>query len=153
MSALELRIPPVVLVLLFGAAMWGVGRMLPHADLAIPARTLWIAAFVVLALAITTAGIVAFRRHATTVDPRTPEEATTLVASGVYRRSRNPMYLGFLLLLTGWAFYVANWAAALLLPLFVLYMNRFQIRPEERALRQKFGAEFDRYAAAVRRWL
>jgi protein-S-isoprenylcysteine O-methyltransferase Ste14 len=153
MKALELRIPPLALVVLFGAAMWGIGRQFPQADLVIPARPLWIAALVALAFAIATAGVVAFRRHATTVDPRTPEMTTTLVATGIYRRSRNPMYVGFLLLLAGWAFFVANWAAAILLPLFVLYMNRFQIRPEERALRQKFGAAFDTYAAAVRRWL
>lgn len=153
MSALELRIPPVVLVLLIGAAMSGLTRLFPQADVAIPGRRVWIAVFVALALAITIAGVAAFRRHETTVDPRTPEQATTLVSGGIYRLSRNPMYLGFLLLLAGWAFYVSNWAAALLLPVFVIYMNRFQIRPEERALQARFGAEFEKYTAAVRRWL
>jgi protein-S-isoprenylcysteine O-methyltransferase Ste14 len=153
MGGLELRIPPVVLVLLTGAAMSGLARLFPQADLVIPGRRLWIAACVVLAVAITAAGIAAFRRHQTTVDPRKPEQASTLVSGGIYRRIRNPMYLGFLLLLAGWGFYVANWAAALLLPLFLLYMNRFQIRPEERALQARFGAEFEKYTAAVRRWL
>jgi protein-S-isoprenylcysteine O-methyltransferase Ste14 len=153
MNVLELRIPPVVLVLLFGAAMSGLARLFPQADLVITGRPIWIAVFVALAVAITVAGVAAFRRHKTTVDPRTPEQATTLVSGGIYRFSRNPMYLGFLLLLAGWAFYVANWAAALLLPFFVVYMNRFQIRPEERALEARFGAAFRDYAGGVRRWL
>ena len=153
MSTLELRIPPVVLVLLIGGAMSGLGWLFPDADLAIPARGWWIALFFVLAVGITAAGISAFRRHETTVNPRTPEQATSLVSNGIYRFSRNPMYLGFLLLLAGWGFYVSNWAAALLLPVFVIYMNRFQIRPEERALEARFGAEFEKYAATVRRWL
>jgi protein-S-isoprenylcysteine O-methyltransferase Ste14 len=153
MSALELRIPPVVLVLLVGGAMSCVARLFPQAELVVPGRRLWITLSVALAVGVTAAGISAFRRHETTVNPRTPDQATSLVSNGIYRFSRNPMYLGFLLLLAGWGFYVSNWAAALLLPFFVIYMNRFQIRPEERALQARFGAEFEKYAATVRRWL
>ena len=72
-------------------------------------------------------------------------------ATGGY--SRNPMYLGFLLLLLALACYLMNVAAMALLPLFVLYMNRFQIAPEERFLLQKFGAEYQAYCERVRRWL
>jgi protein-S-isoprenylcysteine O-methyltransferase Ste14 len=63
------------------------------------------------------------------------------------------MYLGFLLALAGWAAYLANAGAALLLPVFVAYLTRFQIIPEERALSAKFGAAFAAYASGVRRWL
>jgi protein-S-isoprenylcysteine O-methyltransferase Ste14 len=83
----------------------------------------------------------------------TPQQSSSLVATGIYRFSRNPMYPGFLLALLGWSVYLANWIAALLLPVFVVYMNRFQIQPEGRALLQKFGAQFSEYAAAVRRSL
>jgi len=76
-----------------------------------------------------------------------------LVARGIYRYSRNPMYLGFLLLLTALACYLMNAAAFILLPLFLLYMNRFQIVPEERHLLQKFGTEYQAYTTQVRRWL
>ena len=76
-----------------------------------------------------------------------------VVSSGVYRVSRNPMYLGFLLALAGWAVYLSNAGAALLLPAFVAYMTRFQIKPEERALLVKFGPEFAQYMSRVRRWL
>jgi protein-S-isoprenylcysteine O-methyltransferase Ste14 len=63
------------------------------------------------------------------------------------------MYLGFLLALCGLGAYLANVASAVLLPLFVLYLNRFQIEPEEHAMLRKFGPEYSRYMAAVRRWV
>jgi protein-S-isoprenylcysteine O-methyltransferase Ste14 len=76
-----------------------------------------------------------------------------LVMGGVYRLTRNPMYLAMLVVLAAWALVVSNFAAFLLLPLFVAYLNRFQILPEERALQARFGAEFERYRSSVRRWL
>ncbi len=99
------------------------------------------------------AGVAAFRRERTTVNPLTPGAATSVVSSGVYSRSRNPMYVGFLLALAGWAVYLSNVAAALLLPAFVAYMNRYQIKPEERVLLAKFGTAFEQYMARVRRWI
>ena len=102
---------------------------------------------------VSAAGVVAFRRSRTTVNPLSPEQASSLVVHGIYRFTRNPMYLGFLLALTGWSVHLANLAAVLLLPVFVAYMNRFQIQPEERALLQNFGARFAAYTQAVRRWL
>ncbi len=150
---LELRIPPVVLLLLFGLAMYGVSRAFPEANLAIPFR-LWLACLcAALGVFVTVAGLAAFRRHATSVNPMAPEQATTLVSGGIYRFSRNPMYLGFFLVLAAWCLYRANWAAAILLPVFVIYMNCFQIRPEERALEARFTAAFTQYAGAVRRWI
>jgi protein-S-isoprenylcysteine O-methyltransferase Ste14 len=73
--------------------------------------------------------------------------------SGIYRISRNPMYLGFFLLLTGLAIFLSNVIAIVILPLFILYMNRFQIEPEERVLTYLFGQEFVDYKLRVRRWL
>jgi protein-S-isoprenylcysteine O-methyltransferase Ste14 len=63
------------------------------------------------------------------------------------------MYLGFLILLLGWAMYVSNLVAFLFVPVFFVYMNRFQIEPEEIALMSRFGQEFVAYASQVRRWL
>ena len=94
-----------------------------------------------------------FRRGKTTVNPMTPEAASTLVTAGVYRWTRNPMYLGFGVALVGWAVWLANGAAFVPLFLYVLYMNRFQIGPEERALEARFGAAFTDYRKRVRRWL
>src|SRR6185436_8035975 len=98
-------------------------------------------------------GFVAFRRARTTVNPMKPESASSLVASGVYRITRNPMYVGLVLVLVAWATFLAA-PLALLGPLaFVLYIGRFQIAPEEVALTKRFGTEYADYKAKVRRWL
>jgi len=99
------------------------------------------------------AGALAFRQARTTVDPMHPAAATTLVIRGIYRHTRNPMYLGFLFALLAWALYLAKLSAFAILLLFVGYLTVFQIKPEERALRDRFGADFDAYATRVRRWL
>ena len=104
-------------------------------------------------LVICVAGVVQFRRAKTTVNPLTPETTTAMVTSGIYRFSRNPMYLGFLLALTGWAVFLSHVLVFVFLPLFVVYMNRFQIIREERALAAKFGRHFTDYRGSVRRWL
>lgn len=152
MNSLELRIPPVAVVIIFAALMASVAVIVP-AVIEIPARRPIAGALVLAGALVAVAGVLAFRRHKTTVNPLAPEQATRLVASGIYRISRNPMYLGFLLALAGWCVYLANGFAVILLPLFVAYMNRFQIQPEERALREKFGSSFDEYARTVRRWV
>lgn len=152
MRALELRIPPLALVLIFAVSMAAVACTVP-ASLAVPARVTVAVALAFAGAVVALAGVVAFRRQKTTVNPFTPDQSSALVASGIYRFSRNPMYLGFLLGLLGWAVYLANWGSALLLPGFVAYMNRFQIKPEERALEARFGQAFVAYARSVRRWL
>jgi protein-S-isoprenylcysteine O-methyltransferase Ste14 len=153
MRALEHRIPPPVIDATFALAMWGVARLLPGLSADWPGRT---PASVALALAgglVALAGLIAFRRHRTTFNPLRPESASALVSTGVYAFTRNPMYLGMLLVLVAWALYLSNLAAAALVPLFVPCLNRLQILPEERVLRAKFGAAFDAYAARVRRWI
>lgn len=152
MPNLELRIPPLALVLMCAAAMAATACTVP-ASVNIPGRWAIAGACVFLGAAVALAGVLAFRRNKTTVNPLTPQQSSTLVASDIYRFSRNPMYLGFLLALLGWGVYLGNWAAALWLPVFVAYMNRFQIRPEERALADLFGPQFAAYARSVRRWL
>jgi protein-S-isoprenylcysteine O-methyltransferase Ste14 len=153
MRALELKIPPPVVALLVGAAMWfAVGAIVAH-ELPFRAR---LVAFVAIALAggaIALAGDLEFRRARTTINPFKPENSTTLVMSGIYRFTRNPMYVGLTLVLVGWAAFL--WSAwALAGPvIFVFYITRFQIMPEERVLSAKFGAAYAQYAARVRRWV
>ncbi|NML16896.1 methyltransferase family protein [Azohydromonas caseinilytica] len=150
---LELRIPPVLLVLITGAGMFLLARAFPRWTMPLPGRVPLALALAATGAAVALAGVAAFRRARTTVNPITPQASSALVVSGVYRFSRNPMYLGFLLLLCGWAVLLAHAPAALLLPLFVAWMNRFQIRPEERALAARFGDGYAAYARRVRRWL
>ena len=89
----------------------------------------------------------------TTVDPTVPEKASTLINQGVYRLTRNPMYVGFACFLIGWAGYLADPLAFLLVPVFIWYLTQFQIKPEEQALSQLFGEEYQHYCQQVRRWL
>jgi protein-S-isoprenylcysteine O-methyltransferase Ste14 len=133
--------------------MWLVALPFPGLDLDLPARHEAMLAALGVAFAIGGAALAGFHRARTTVNPLTPQASSALVTSGIYRRTRNPMYLAMLVILAGWAWVVANAAALVMLPLFVVYLNRFQIRPEERALQARFGAEFERYRASVRRWL
>jgi len=150
---LELKVPPVLLLALLAAGMYGLARVLPAWTFAVPARAVAGVALAGLGGAVGLAGVVAFRRSRTTVNPHTPGKASSVVTHGVYRWTRNPMYLGLLLALGGWAVFLANAAALAGLPAFVAGMNRFQIEPEERILSAKFGPAYASYLAGVRRWL
>jgi protein-S-isoprenylcysteine O-methyltransferase Ste14 len=152
-NALELKIPPVPLAGVFIALAWLLATLLPALHVEWPWRGPVGAVLAATGVTIAIAGVISFRKARTTVNPLRPGEATTLVASGIYRWTRNPMYLGLLLLLAGCVWFLGNAAGLLLLPLFVAYMNRFQIGPEERALRQRFGEGFDVYQRSTRRWL
>ena len=154
MSKLELRVPPVIVVAICALAMWLIARELAPGPLSVPARLGLAATLAVVGVTLALAGIREFRAARTTVNPLQPEQAAAMVTSGVYRFTRNPMYLGMFCLLVAWAAWLGRLAPFLaVLPAFVLYMNRFQIRPEERALEQRFGAAFREYAARVRRWI
>jgi protein-S-isoprenylcysteine O-methyltransferase Ste14 len=106
-----------------------------------------------LGVAISLAGVVAFRRARTTTNPLRPDAASALVVTGIYTRTRNPMYLGFVVMLLAWCAWLAHPVALLGIPGFVLWMNRLQIPAEERAIGALFGAEFEQYCARVRRWI
>jgi protein-S-isoprenylcysteine O-methyltransferase Ste14 len=153
MRALELKIPPLAVAVIIAAAMWGISSVAPEFGFVFAGRE-WVAViFSALGGVISISGIVSFRLAGTTVNPINPNAATSLVSSGIYRVTRNPMYLGVLFLLIGWAVYLANPLTLMGAVVFVLYMNRFQIAPEERALATKFGEDFTAYKARVRRWL
>lgn len=155
MSALELRIPPLLLTLLFAALMWLATTLLPSPDLslAMPWRLVVAGLPGGAGLVFVVAGVAAFRRARTTVDPARPGNASAVVASGIYGISRNPMYVGFLLLLAGWGVLLGHGLAYALVPACYLYLDRFQVQPEERILRERFGGEYAAYLQAVRRWL
>lgn len=141
------------LALLFALVMWGTAIPLPSLAISLPwHHALATTSLVTGILFILAAGVV-FRSAKTTVNPTKPDATSSLVVKGVYRLSRNPMYFGALLVLVGWALFLAHPLPFLFLPAFVVYMNRFQIVPEERVLSGKFGAEYDRYKQTVRRWL
>jgi protein-S-isoprenylcysteine O-methyltransferase Ste14 len=153
MRFLENRIPPPLVGLLIAAGMWAVARVTPV--VAVPELWRWtLAGLLVLAgLMLEGPAIAAFARAHTTVNPLKPQGATSLVTGGVYRVTRNPMYVGMAVILTGFALFLAAPAALPGPVAFVAYITRFQIVPEERVMRAKFGAAFEDYAARVRRWV
>jgi len=153
MRWLELKIPPLLVWLAIAGAMLGVAYSAPGLSYMLAGSSAIALALATLGGALAFAGVIAFRDKRTTVNPLTPGASSSVVSGGVYRVSRNPMYLGFLLALAGWAVYLSNAGAALLLPAFVAYMTQYQIKPEERALLAKFGSEFAQYMSRVRRWL
>lgn len=133
--------------------MWVAARAVPSLGFTPPARLGGALVLAGAGVAVALLGVASFRRAKTTVNPLHPEAASALVVTGIYRLTRNPMYLGMLLLLLGWAVYLAN-ALAFVFPVaYIPLMNRLQIRPEETALAAKFGAAFTAYQSKVRRWL
>jgi protein-S-isoprenylcysteine O-methyltransferase Ste14 len=152
-SLVELRAPPVAVALLAALLMTLLARSATGLRWPTPVR--FGAALLLFAtgIACAAAGVREFRRVSTTVNPLTPAAASAMVRSGIYRHTRNPMYLGMLPMLAGWAVWLASVAAGAVLPAFVLYMNRLQIEPEERALASLFGRDFEDYRRSVRRWL
>lgn len=153
MRALELKIPPVLVALAAGLLMGGLARAWPGLTIDVPHGRAIGSAFAVAGALLALAGVFRFRRHATTVHPHHPQRASTLVTSGVYRVTRNPMYLGLALMLVGACVRLGSPLALLGLVAYVAYMNRFQIGPEERALTGLFGEAYTAYTRSVRRWL
>ena len=153
MHTLELKVPPPIVALVMAIAMWLLSR-LPASPEALPiVRLLLAVGLAAVGVAFSLSGVLAFRRAQTTVNPLKPESSSSLVTAGVYKVTRNPMYVGMVFLLLAWAAFL--WSVLSLLgPLgFAAYMGRFQIAPEERALAGLFGAEYAEYKARVRRWL
>jgi protein-S-isoprenylcysteine O-methyltransferase Ste14 len=152
MNWLEARVPPPVISVAIAVVMWATTFFSP--EFRLPGRNLyWALLLLITGVACSASGVRQFRRARTTLSPLTPAAASLLVSSGIYRLTRNPMYLGMLLVLGAWAVFLASvWA--LVGPLcFVLYMNRFQIAPEERALEFLFSDDYLAYKSRVRRWL
>ncbi|WP_028461409.1 methyltransferase family protein [Nitrosomonas cryotolerans] len=153
MKVLELKIPPIVLVAIVAACMWAVSRIWPSLSFTILGATWLSSGIAVVGVCIILLGILEFISVGTTMDPRVPDRSTSLVVRGIYRHSRNPMYVGFLLVLCAWGLYLSSALSLLFLPVFIAYMNRFQIIPEERYMRDKFAEEYTKYTSEVRRWV
>ena len=151
--SLENRIPPPLVVVLIGAAIAVIAWFTPTLEIGSNVRFAVGGTAIALGALVAVQGARMFRRNKTTINPVDLESASALVTSGVFRFSRNPMYVGFTAMLVGWAVCLAApWA--LVGPVaFVLFTNRFQIIPEERVMRDKFGQAYDDYQAQVRRWI
>lgn len=147
------RVPPVALFLVIALLMWVVATWLPSWRMALPGRTAITVLLLVAAGAVGIAGVRAFGHARTTVDPLQPGKASALVTSGIYRHTRNPMYVALAIGLLAWTAWLGHPLSLLGIVAFAAWMNRVQIPAEERALRALFGAEFERYCREVPRWL
>ena len=153
MPSLELKIHPPVVALGFAAVMWLLAISLPLFTFFPPWRLHLGGGIALLGGLFALAGAIAFRKLRTTVNPLKPAQSSAVVTAGVYKITRNPMYVGLVLVLLGWAIYLGA-PLTLLGPIgFAMYVQRFQIIPEERVLLAKFGDQYSAYMAKVRRWL
>lgn len=153
MQALELKIPPPIVALLVILAMWGLAQFPPYWEIDPLVRYIISAVVTAIGVAFAVAGVVAFRLAKTTINPMQPGKATTLISTGIYRITRNPMYVGLLCVLLAWAVFLQSPWALLGPVVFFFWINYLQIIPEERALGKLFGEEYGRYQGRVRRWL
>lgn len=153
MDKLRLKIPPVIVVVLALALMKLISLVTPSSEFLLSLPSILPSLLVALGVVVAVSGVMEFRRHKTTLNPLLKTDATALVSGGIYQRTRNPMYLGMLLALIGGIFYWANLFTALGCVAFVVYMNRFQIEPEEEYLIGHFPDAFPEYMIRVRRWL
>jgi protein-S-isoprenylcysteine O-methyltransferase Ste14 len=147
------RVPPVAVTLVVAALMWALSRWWPSCSYALPGRELVTVALVLIAVAVGTAGLRAFQHARTTPNPLRPEKASALVTGGIYRHTRNPMYVALAIALLAWAVWLGHALATLGIVVFIGWMDRLQIPAEEGALRALFGDEFVHYCSKVRRWL
>jgi len=150
---IRLKIPPPIQGLISLGLIWTAGRYFPIFAFNLSYQT-WLAGLLVLGgFAIDIAGLLAFRKVQTTINPLRPQYASHLVIVGIYHVTRNPMYLGMLVVLLGAVVYFGNLSGFLVLPLFVFSINKLQIEPEEKSLDKLFGDSYQKYRADVRRWI
>ena len=150
---MRVRIPPPLLAVAAAALMWWLDRRMPVVRLLMPPwnRIGWV--FICVGFGIDLTSIAEFLRAKTTVNPIRIERAARLVVTGLYRVSRNPMYLGLLTVLFGWAVILGSLAPFLVMVTVERLLVVMQIKAEEAALAAKFGDEYVDYTRRVRRWI
>ena len=154
LERLNLKVPPLALTAGAAVVMVGAAYAAEGTPIVTPLLA-WVggSAFALVGIAIACLGVMVFRRVRTTVDPLHPERSARLVTVGVYRWTRNPMYLGFIMFLLGLAIALQSLVGLGLTAFTAFFLQRFQIQPEEHALSRRFGAEFEGYRSRVRRWI
>ena len=147
------RVPPSVVFLIHFGLVWISSKYLTFANFTFPGQELITLLLSITGIVIAVTAILAMRRAGTTVDPVVPSKASSLVNSGIYSISRNPIYLALLLILMAWIIRQGNLVAVFLAITFVWQLTHFQIRSEEKALEEKFGEKYSEYRSKVRRWI
>lgn len=150
---MKLIIPPPIVALVCAGLLWTVSRHFTSLNIQIPWQNELAIFIAVIGIAIDIAAMRLFIRFKTTISPLSPAKTSDLVTTGIYRISRNPMYLGMALLICAFGTWLGTLATPVVLILFCLYLNRFQIFPEEAALHEIFGDAYKEYCERTRRWI
>jgi len=157
MNSLELKIIPPFQVLILGALMWWFHERFDLSDFYLHVHFGWeyfLSRFVlVLALIIVLLAVLEFWKHKTTVSPVNIHKTNSLITTGVFKWSRNPIYFADILILFAWALWLGFLPGIAVIVIFVCYMRRFQIQPEEVLLEETFGKAYRDYCARTRRWI
>jgi len=153
MSVLLLKVPPPIVALVLALLMWLTPAVAGLVQIPDPARVLCAVVLVCAGQGISIAGMVVFRRAKTTVNPVKASLASSLVIRGVYRYTRNPMYVSLTIVYVGVALMMQSLWSLLLLPLVVAFIRIKVIGREEAYMERRFGAEYLRFKNEVRRWL
>lgn len=152
-TGLELKIPPAIVVFIAALLMLASRALVAPFSVPVELRVGAPLLFLVAAGIFGVGAITQFGRAKTTASPTKPDTASTLVTTGIYSVTRNPMYTALVFVLLAIACGLANGLSFIIIPAFMLYLARFQILPEERALAQLFGQEYEAYKEQTRRWL
>ena len=150
---MKLLIPPPIQALLSAIMMWLISRYFTHANFSFNGINIFALIFLIIAAIIIILSMYKFKKIKTTISPLRPNKTSSLVNSGIYAYTRNPMYLGLLLMLFSTALFLKNLISFLIIPLFILFITKNQILPEEEALENIFGEEYKNYKKKVRRWV
>ncbi len=150
---MKLKIPPAIVFMVHLGLVWVLDQIIGSDVPGSETQRIITQVLGTAGVAIILVALGGFRRAGTTVNPMKPAQASRLVQTGIYRYTRNPMYLALLLILLAWITWKGVWPAMLLAFIFVWYMTEFQIKPEEQALQERFGEEYLHYKQRVRRWL
>ena len=146
------KVPPPILLLLSGVVMWFVARSEFAYPFSLPYSLVFAIVLAAIGAMVSVSAIKKFRAADTTVNPLKPDTASSLVHTGIFRLSRNPMYVGLLFFLSGWAVWLGSLSNVVVLLAFVLFITELQIKPEEAALKKLFGQGYIEYCQRVRRW-
>ena len=148
---METKIPPPIVTLIFGFATYLSRKIFPEIE--IQYASFFGMFLLLLGFFILISAVKLFRNDKTTVNPLSPEQATKLVTNGIFKISRNPMYLGMAVILASVAVFFNIIGGIIFMALFCLYITKFQIIPEEKAMKELFAQDFEQYMQATRRWI
>lgn len=148
-----MKIPPVIQFIAAASVAWAVSTTMPVLMFSGMVANVAASAFSLVGVVFLVSAVRLFNQRDTTINPLDPSKAERLVVDGLYKVTRNPMYIGLALLLVGWCLYLGTLAAFTGVAVFVIAMNELQIKPEERALTEKFGEQYQAYLRQVRRWV